>query len=123
MATILVVDDDANNRLLVKTIAQHIGHAVVEAPNGEDALAIAQSQPLRAIVLDLSLPAMSGPEFLRKLRTIEATRAIPVILYTATESSAALRDLMRIYGVESLVTKPSEPQELLAAITRAIASS
>jgi CheY-like chemotaxis protein len=123
VATILVVDDEPNNRLLVRTIAEHLGHAVVESANGEDALAVALSQPLHAVVLDLSLPTLSGPEFLRKLRAIDATRAVPVILYTATEPSAALRDLMEIYGVELLVSKPAEPQKLLAALTSATASS
>jgi CheY-like chemotaxis protein len=122
VATILVVDDEQNNRLLVRTVAQYAGYDVLEAHSGEDALSIAAdvTQPVNLVLLDLSLPTMSGTEFVRRLRADARTRSVPVLLYTATEPNAALRDFMRIYSVTGIVRKPAEAQDLLAALERAL---
>jgi CheY-like chemotaxis protein len=120
MATILVADDDQNNRLLVKMVGEHTGHRVVEAATGEEALSMCAEQPPDLVVLDLSMPAMSGPEFMRALRKGARTSGIPVLLYTATEPDAALRDFMSIYAIAQTVTKPSEPLDLMRAIEQAL---
>jgi diguanylate cyclase len=121
MATVLVVDDDANNRLLVKTVAQHGGYTILEAEDGEAALRICISQRPDLIVLDLSLPKMDGTEFLRRLRGDERTRALRVALYSATQPTPAMRDFMEIYSVQHLIGKPVEPDDLLHIIQEAIA--
>jgi CheY-like chemotaxis protein len=123
MAEILVVDDDANNRLLVQAVAQHQGHVVHEAGTGEDALAFCAGNRVDLIILDLGLPGMDGTELLRRLRRNEAMRSVPVALYTASEPNAAMRDFMEIYGIRQLIEKPAEPDALLRAISNAIAGS
>jgi two-component system, cell cycle sensor histidine kinase and response regulator CckA len=123
MATILIVDDDSNTRLLVRTVLTHAGHDVIEAPSGLQALASAQAHALDLILLDLSLPGMSGTELLRRLRADSKTKAIRVALYTATPMNAALRDFTEIYGIRGVIPKPSEPTELIAAVERAMAPS
>jgi CheY-like chemotaxis protein len=120
LATILVVDDEPNNRLLVKAVAEYAGHVVLEAASGERALAIALSESLDLVLLDLSLPAMGGPEFVRRLRANERTHALPVLLYTATQEDPALRDFMSIYSVSGFVSKPAEAHEVLSAIQRVL---
>jgi len=120
MATILVVDDDANNRLLVKTIAEHHGNRVIEATDGESALALCLLEQPDLVVLDLGLPGMDGTAFIRRLRGDERTRGLRVALYTATQPSAALRDFMEMYGIRHFIDKPLEPQELQRAIERAV---
>lgn len=120
MATILVVDDDKNNRLLVRMLAEYGGHRVLEAGDGASGLEISASQRPSLIVLDLSMPAMSGPEFMRELRKNAPTSETPVLLYTATPPDAAMRDFMTIYTIAGAVTKPSEPAELMGAIERAL---
>jgi CheY-like chemotaxis protein len=120
MATVLVADDDTAGRLLVRTVLEHWGHVVVEAASGPGVLAAAAECAPDLLLLDLGLPLMSGPEVLRALRAGEATRDVRVALYTATPTSAALRDLMEIYGVVAAIPKPSEPQELIEAVERAL---
>ncbi len=118
MAIVLVADDDAANRLLVATVLGHAGHTVIEAANGTDALALASSTQPDLVLLDLSMPEMTGPQFLRELRANAATHDIAVALYTATDPSAALHDFMEAYAIRGLVPKPSEPSELVAAVAR-----
>jgi|SRR5580700_3281176 CheY-like chemotaxis protein len=120
MATVLVVDDAVEARLLVRAILTHAGHTVLEAADGHEGLATAVDRRPDLILLDLSLPSMGGPEFARALRKDQRTRSTAVALYTATPMSAALRDFMEMYQIRHVVPKPSEPLELLRAIERAL---
>jgi two-component system, NtrC family, nitrogen regulation response regulator NtrX len=120
VAEILVVDDDANNRLLVQTVAQHHGHAVHHAATGEDALEFCAGKRVDLIILDLGLPGMGGTELLQRLRRDTTTRNVPVALYTGSEPNAAMRDFMEMYGVAFFIQKPTEPDDLLRAISSAI---
>ncbi len=120
MATVLVADDDRHTRFLVKTVLTHVGHTVIEAADGADALTRARTETPDLILLDLSMPGMSGPEFIRALRADPRTQPTKVALYTATPLNAALRDFMEIYGIEHVVPKPAEPAQLIEAIERAL---
>jgi CheY-like chemotaxis protein len=121
MATVLIADDDANTRLLVRTVLSHAGHRVVEAENGPQALEIAGANPPNLILLDLSMPGMSGAELLRALRLNSKTKSVAVALYTATPANAAIRDFMEIYAIREAIPKPCEPAELVASVERALA--
>jgi CheY-like chemotaxis protein len=117
--TVLIADDEPTTRLLVRTVLEHGGYRVLEAANGAQALEIASSDRPDLILLDLSMPDLSGPELVRALRADPLTRSINLALYTATPMNAALRDFMTIYGIAHAIEKPSEPQALLAAVGEA----
>jgi CheY-like chemotaxis protein len=118
MATVLVADDDGDTRLLVRTVLEHAGHAVVEAENGSVALSMAQRRRPDLILLDLSMPSMGGAEFMRALRVNPETRSLAAALYTATPMNAAIRDFIEMYAIAGVVPKPSEPLELVSAVDR-----
>jgi two-component system chemotaxis response regulator CheY len=118
VATILIVDDDSNNRLLVQTVLGHAGHRVLEAGDGTAGLALAIAEHPDLIMLDLSLPSMSGPQFLRALRDDPQTRTLRVALYTASPITPVLSDFIDIYGVAGVIPKPAEPVTLAAAVER-----
>jgi CheY-like chemotaxis protein len=120
MAKVLVVDDDANTRLLVRTVLTHAGHEVIEAAEGADALFQTSAGRPDLILLDLSMPSMGGPAFVRALRADPETRPTAVALYTATPMNAALRDFVDMYHIRHVIPKPSEPIELLEAVERAL---
>lgn len=122
MASVLVVDDDPANRLLVRTLLVHAGHDVIEAATGTEGLDRAGQRAPDLILLDLSLPEMNGTEFVRMLRASLRTREIAVALYTATEPNSALRDFMEAYSIRALIPKPSEPAGLIAAVALALES-
>lgn len=120
MATVLVADDDSNTRLLVRTVLGYAGHSVLEAKDGREALGVAAEHRPQLILLDLSMPSMSGPEFLRALRADARTSRTPVALYTATVMGPTLHDFIEIYGICEVIPKPSGPAELLASVERAL---
>lgn len=120
MATVLIVDDDPHARLLMRTLLAHAGHIALEAVGGVEGLASTTQYQPDLILMDLSMPGMSGPEFVRALRADQRTCHSRVALYTASPIDDAMRDFMAIYGIASALPKPSEPVELLAAIERAL---
>jgi diguanylate cyclase (GGDEF)-like protein len=82
---VLVVDDDAGNRLLAVRWLERAGLNTVEAENGEDALSLLSTAPddVGAVILDIMMPNMSGFEVLERMQADEALREIPVVLLTA----------------------------------------
>jgi CheY-like chemotaxis protein len=120
MALVLIADDNEANRSLVRTVLEGAGHEVLEAADGSAALLTAMQSKPALVMLDLWLPGMSGPDLLRALYGDTRLSATVIALYTATKMSPALRDLMTTYGIEHVIPKPSEPQELLAAVERAL---
>ena len=121
MATVLVVDDSPDNRLLARTLLTHAGHRVLEASDGDAGLSLATAHAPDLVLLDLSMPARSGPELVRALRANPETRAMKVALYTAMEVTSALRDFMAMYGIPLAIPKPCEPADFLQAVERALA--
>jgi sigma-B regulation protein RsbU (phosphoserine phosphatase) len=120
VARILVVDDDPSVRLLLRTLLPYAGHSVLEASDGVEGLSTAAREYPDLILLDLSMPSMSGPAFLRALRADERTRSTNVALHTATSMNAALIDFMEMYGIRHVVPKAAEPTELLHAVASAL---
>ena len=119
MATILVADDRAENRLLVATILRAYGHVVVEAVDGDDALrSIVRDHP-DLIVLDIAMPGTDGIALLRDLR--RSDRTTPVLLYTASDPDLAMRELMALYDVADVLAKPSEPHLIRTVVEATLA--
>jgi two-component system sensor histidine kinase/response regulator len=114
-AKILVVEDEAENRLLIGMILSTEGYQVIPAVDGADALARLEREPPDLILLDLMMPQMNGFEVLERLRADPATAPIPVIVLTAL---AQERDIERAVasGAQGYVIKPFEPDELLKRI-------
>ena len=121
MATILVADDRPENRLLVSTVLRACGHTVLEAANGDEASScIARDRP-DLVVLDIAMPGSDGIAFLRDLRRVD--RRTPVVLYTASDPNAAMRELMRLYDVADVLPKPSEPNRMRTIVEGVLARS
>src|SRR3979411_1454595 len=117
MTTIAVVEDNADNRLLLQAILDGL-YAVVEYENGVDALAgLAASLP-DLVLLDISLPGMDGNEILARIRASEALKQLPVIALTAHAMSGD-REKYLAAGFNDYITKPIVDETiLLAAIQR-----
>ncbi|HEV3153851.1 MAG TPA: response regulator [Candidatus Baltobacteraceae bacterium] len=120
MASVLVIDDDANNRLLLATLIRHAGHTAVEAASGREGITAAEKQPPAAVVVDLSLPDISGAEVIRRLRSSDATKNVKIALYTATQMNAAIEELVELFRVEEVIPKPGDPRELLKTLRRLV---
>jgi DNA-binding response OmpR family regulator len=109
---VLVVDDDADIRLLLEELLRGAGYDVKTAPDGRAALRAFHESPSDLIILDLSLPELDGFETLERIRDISD---VPVILLTARSGEI---DKVRGFrsGADDYVVKPFGRQELLARI-------
>jgi DNA-binding response OmpR family regulator len=111
-AKILVVDDDADVRGLVRALLERAGARVSEASSGREALRLAFGEPPEAIVLDVSMPDLDGWETLERIRQVSA---VPVLMLTAHGGELEkVRGLQA--GADDYVTKPFGRQELIARI-------
>ena len=84
MATVLVADDKQDMRALMRKRLNRAGHDVLEAVDGKEALRMALEQNPDVLLLDVSMPAMEGPEVLRELRQARATQEMPDIFLGRT---------------------------------------
>ncbi len=108
MARVLVVDDDPTVREVAVSYMRAHGHDVVEAVDGEQALAAMRATPADLVVLDLMLPGIDGLQVCRRLREVDD---VPVIMLTALGSEAD-RIVGLQHGADDYVTKPFSPREL-----------
>jgi two-component system, cell cycle response regulator DivK len=120
MTTLAVVEDNADNRLLLQAILDG-QYEIVEYDNGVDALAGLSASLPDLVLLDISLPGMDGNEILARIRADEALRHLPVIALTA-HAMAGDREKYLAAGFNDYVTKPIVDEEiLLGAIERWLA--
>lgn len=115
--TILVIDDSSSFRTVVKLALQKAGYAVVEAVDGEDAVARLDAYPPALIVCDVNMPRMDGLSFARHVKTTADHRFTPIIMLT-TESQEAKKTEGRAAGVRAWITKPFQPSQLVDAVAR-----
>jgi len=116
MARILVVDDIEDNVFLLKLILEKLGHAALPAYNGMDALAIARSESVDLVLLDVMMPVMNGLEVAAQLRKDETTKHIPIILLTAKKNDVNDGVEGLAAGANEYVTKPFHETELIARV-------
>ena len=107
MPKILLVEDNEMNRDMLSRRLQRKGYSVVTAHDGEQGLLLARSEMPDLILMDISLPMMSGLEVTRLLKSDEATRHIPVIALTA-HALVTDRDKAFEAGCDDYDTKPVE---------------
>ena len=117
---ILIVDDDAEDRLLVRTILNKHGFDVEEVTDGDEALqAIGEGNSHSLVVLDLEMPTLSGREVLARLRSQGATMGLPVIVLTGSPDPEDEYRLME-GGADDYLRKPLDPPRFIARIKAAL---
>jgi CheY-like chemotaxis protein len=122
MNTIAVVEDNADNRLLLQAILDGL-YDLVEYENGVDALAGLSASLPDLVLLDISLPGMDGNEILARIRADESLRRLPVIALTA-HAMAGDREKYLAAGFNDYITKPIVDETiLLDAIEKWLAAS
>jgi two-component system alkaline phosphatase synthesis response regulator PhoP len=112
MKRVLVVEDEIKIARLVRDYLHQAGFAVLEAADGEAALALARAEKPDMILLDLGLPGTDGFDVTRRLR---ATSSVPIIMLTA-RSEETDRVVGLELGADDYVVKPFSPKELVARI-------
>jgi PAS domain S-box-containing protein len=116
MARILIVDDHEPNRELVASLAGYLGHLVLEAADGAEALHIVCEERPELVICDLVMPVMDGYEFVRQVRNSPDIANTEIIFYTANYREEEARSLARQLGVKRIIFKPCVPEDVLEAI-------
>ncbi|HJV24998.1 MAG TPA: response regulator [Aromatoleum sp.] len=117
--TIMVVDDSASLRQVVKLALTGAGYSVIEACDGRDALSKADGQRIHLVISDVNMPNMDGISFVRQLKTLPAYKFTPVIMLT-TESGEDRKAAGQAAGAKAWVTKPFQPAQMLSAVSKLI---
>jgi two-component system, cell cycle response regulator DivK len=112
---ILVVEDQEDNRQILRDLLGNAGYKVDEAENGEQALAAIAVQRPDLILMDIQLPVMDGYEATRRIKADPALRTIPIIVVTSYALSGD-EGKARAAGCDGYVSKPYSPRALLAKI-------
>jgi len=112
---ILVVEDQEDNRQILRDLLGNAGYAMQEAENGQDALTAVAKQRPDLILMDIQLPILDGYEATRRLKADPDTRGIPIIVVTSYALSGD-EAKARESGCDAYVTKPYSPRALLAKI-------
>ena len=118
---ILVADDHADMRVMVKTILERSGFDVEIAADGMEALSVVRQSSPELIVLDVMMPLMSGFEVLAHLRGSSDTRQIPVILLTAKSLGEDVSTGFRL-GADYYIAKPFQTQQLVSGVRTLLAT-
>lgn len=103
--TVLIVEDDEDSRYMMRLELERLGYLVVEAEDGEKAVAVAEREKPDIILMDLSLPVMDGLAATEKIRSAEGFNGVPVIAVTAHQETDC-REGAKAAGFAAYVTKP-----------------
>lgn len=117
--TILSVDDSASVRQMVQLTLQGAGYRVIQASDGAEGLAKAQSTSVDMIVTDLNMPNMNGLSLIQELRKLPAYRGVPIVFLT-TESDIDAKQKAKAAGATGWITKPFQQDQLVAVVKKVL---
>lgn len=120
MSRVLLIEDDAAQRMIASFALKKAGHEVREAVDGEQGVTAARAETPEVVVCDVMMPGISGYEVVAALRADPELVKVPVILLTAMTDRQAVRQGMTS-GADDYLTKPYRPDELCQAIAAVVA--
>jgi CheY-like chemotaxis protein len=120
-ATILLVEDFDDTRLMMKLWLMKKGYRVVEAENGEDAITLAERQRPDLIIMDMMMPGLSGLDATRRIREDQSLQRTPIVAVSAY-GAEEYRAKAIAAGCDEYVSTPFEPDALGALIKRLLAT-
>ena len=112
---ILVVEDQEDNRRIVRDLLSSVGYELIEAHDGEAGIQLAKEHRPDLILMDIQLPRIDGYEATRQIKADPALRDIPIIVVTSYALSGDDKKAAAA-GADAYVAKPFSPRQLLAKI-------
>ena len=112
---ILIADDDPDLRQLFRLILGRDGYEVIEAANGEEAVARAIDSDLSLILLDVMMPGPDGFDTCRRLKSDSRTDSVPVIFVSAKNDVRSRTEGMQV-GAVDYINKPISPRDLIQRV-------
>jgi two-component system cell cycle response regulator DivK len=117
---ILVIEDQEDNRQILRDLLGNAGYEMTEACDGQEGVAAASTQRPDLILMDIQLPIMDGYEATRRIKAVPELKAIPIIAVTSYALSGDEAKAMAA-GCDAYVTKPYSPRQLLAKVNEFLA--
>jgi two-component system, cell cycle response regulator DivK len=114
---ILVVEDQEDNRRIIRDLLASAGYDMMEALDGEAGVRLAKTHRPDLILMDIQLPVLDGYEATRRIKADPELRAIPIVVVTSYALSGD-EAKARAAGCDAYVAKPFSPRELLATIRK-----
>ena len=115
--TILIVENEVSNRILIERVLSTRGYRCISASNGQEALNLLDKEKVDLILTDLSMPVLDGYQTTQLIRARPGMAQVPIVAVTAyalnDESEAAMR-----IGCTEYLTKPFKPRQLLEVVER-----
>ena len=115
--TILIAEDSIEQRSLYATILRSVGYRVLEASDGEEAVALVRAQQPGLVLMDVTMPGTSGWNAVRELKEDPATAGVPIIVVTGLVGSWD-RDASLAAGADEHLAKPVSPPRLLEEVRK-----
>ncbi len=112
---ILIVEDQGDNRAILRDLLTSVGYAYIEAVNGAEGVSAAERERPDLILMDIQLPLVDGYEATLRIRAIPALEKIPIIAVTSYALGGDEAKALAA-GCNAYVTKPYSPRQLLAKI-------
>jgi len=112
---ILVVEDQEDNRVILRDLLSTAGYELIEATNGQEGVELAHKERPDLILMDIQLPVIDGYEATRRIKGDAALGSIPIIAVTSYALSGD-EAKARMAGCDGYVTKPFSPRQLLAKV-------
>lgn len=119
---ILAIEDDASIRDLLYAVLRGAGYQVETADSGTTGLASLETFMPDLILLDMGMPDMDGPEFLRRRSRLLSFRDIPLMVLSARDGNREVLTAIEL-GADNYMTKPFDPERLLTNIRNLLASA
>ena len=118
--TVLLAEDRPDEQYVTTMLLEGCGCRVIEAADGEEAVALAARERPDLILLDLKMPVLDGYEAARRIRRDPALRAVPMVAYTAYHSSSPAHDALAAHdaGFDEYVIKPLAPDAMQELVRR-----
>ena len=114
---VLMVDDEPSNLLVLEAILGGLGHELVRAPSGEEAVRLVSGQDFAAVLLDVRLGGMTGFEAARQIRAEPWGREVVICALTGYGREQD-RQLSREVGIDHHLVKPVDPQMLVSILAQ-----
>ena len=115
--TILVIDDSASLRQVVKMALTGAGYDVIEAGDGQAALRLLDGRQIGMAICDVNMPLMNGIEFVKAAKQLPAYKYLPILMLT-TESQEEKKAQGKAAGAKAWMVKPFAPTQLLNAVSK-----
>lgn len=115
--TILVIDDSASLRQVVRMALNGAGYDVIEAGDGKAALALLDGRQINMAICDVNMPVMNGIEFVKAAKQLPSYKFLPILMLT-TESQEEKKEQGKAAGAKAWMVKPFSPTQLVSAVSK-----